>query len=308
MASACLAVLVLTTLGRAAEYEEKAGKGEIRLSAEMDKEGRAVVRLAGVKLTVRVTGKAPLAVKWDPVTRTEGWTVTKAGGARQDKDRTTWEQEYNLEPPAKTGDIPPLQLEPLSYREGKGAEQTVKWKPIRVRVPKPSSAQLRPNTGPEELPESESWYQPLVWVGLALVLAALGLVVWEVVRRRLRRASALTPDGWALRELDKIAALDLSVSAEVERFPTLLSDVIRRYLELRFRLPATRQTSAEFLETAQKSPQLSAAHQAMLRNFLHLCDMAKFARETLSVENCRTLTGEARHFVEQTAAPAGPEG
>jgi Domain of unknown function (DUF4381) len=309
LAALCLGVLALPAPARAADYTQKQGPAEVRIQAEVDKEGRVHVRLSGAVLTVSVQGKAPLKVKWDEaVTKSEDWTVTKLGPVKENKEHTSWEQRFRLEPPAKTGDIAPLQLLPLSYSEGKQPEKKVDWKPIRVWVPKPSLAQMRPNTPPEEVPPASSWYQPLAWIGIGLVLAALGLVVWELVRRRFRRAVPLTPDAWALRELDTLAALDLPQGGEVERFTTLLSDVARRYLELRFRLPATRQTTVEFLETMQKSPHLTVSQQVLLREFLHLCDLAKFARAELSVDNCRNLTAEARSFVQQSAVPATPAG
>jgi hypothetical protein len=308
LAALGLGLLALAAPARAADYTQQQGSAQVRIQAEVDKEGQVHIRLSGATLTVRVQNQAPVKVEWnETVTKTEGWTVTKLGPPRENKEHTSWEQQFRLEPPAKTGDLPPLQLLPLTYLVGKGPEKSVvDWKPIRVWVPKPSLAQMRPNTPPEEVPPASSWYEPLAWIGVALVLAALALVVWELLRRRFRRAVPLTPDAWALRELNNLAALDLSQSKEVERFPTLLSDVVRRYLELRFRLPATRQTTVEFLESMQKSPHLTAAQQVLLREFLHLCDLAKFARAELSVENCQNLTAEARGFVEQTALPPPP--
>jgi hypothetical protein len=307
LAALGLVMWAAATSARGEEYRQKQGPAEVHLQAEV-KDRRVHIRLSGTVLTVRVRGQAPVKVTWDEaVTRSEGWTVAKLGAPKQDKDQTSWEQQFRLEPPSKTGELPPLQLLPLRYSEGKQPDKKVDWKPIAVWVPKPTLAQMRPNTPPEEVPPALSWYQPLAWIGVVLVLAALGLVVWEVVRRRLRRAVPLTADGWALREFDKISALDLADSEQVERFPILLSDVVRRYLELRFRLHASRQTTAEFLEAMQHAPQLTASQQGLLRSFLERCDLAKFARQTPSPEECQALAGRARSFVEQTAVPAPVE-
>src|SRR5262245_14839239 len=160
---------------------------------------------------------------------------------------------------------------------------------------------MRPITGPEQVPPAHSWREPLVIVELSLVLLVLVLILLEVLRRKFHRRTVLTPAAWALRELDRLSTLDLTTANEAERFPTLLSDVIRRYLELRFHLRAPRQTTAEFLAAMQEAPQLTADQQALLRTFLERCDLAKFARALLSPSECRALAEQARGFVEQSS-------
>ncbi len=90
------------------------------------------------------------------------------------------------------------------------------------------------------------------------------------------------------------------------RFHTELSDVVRRYLELRFQLRAPRQTTAEFLESMRDAPQLTGEQQALLRDLLERCDLAKFARAAAPPEECQAAAAMARTFVQQTAAPAKP--
>src|SRR5262249_30615438 len=90
----------------------------------------------------------------------------------------------------------------------------------------------------------------------------------------------------------------------VEQFYTRLSDVLRRYLELRYHLPAPEQTTLEFLEQMQRAPQLQPEQQVLLRDFLERCDLVEFARARPSPEECRTDVERARAFVEQTATGA----
>jgi hypothetical protein len=132
-----------------------------------------------------------------------------------------------------------------------------------------------------------------------------GLVAggWELRRRLAGPPRPLTPHEWAARELARIEALGLPAAGEVERFHTLVSDLVRFYLERRFQLPASHQTTAEFLETMRRAPQLTAAQQGLLRDFLGRCDMAKFARAAPSAEECAAVAGMARSFVEETTPP-----
>jgi hypothetical protein len=96
---------------------------------------------------------------------------------------------------------------------------------------------------------------------------------------------------------------------EVEQFHRRLSDVLRRYLELRLQLPALEQTTAEFLEHMHRAPQLTTAHQELLRSFLARCDLVKFAREIPSPDECRETAAMARRFIEETASatPSSPD-
>src|SRR5262249_6675334 len=122
-----------------------------------------------------------------------------------------------------------------------------------------------------------------------------------------------TPDAWAMQELDRLQALAPSDPAQVEHYHTLLSDVVRRYLERRFGIHASEQTSAEFLAALAESGQLPEAQHVDLRAFIERCDLAKYARADYSAEECRTAVQLAREFVKHTAkassqtatAPAG---
>jgi hypothetical protein len=224
-----------------------------------------------------------------------------AGGYEERAGR--WQQRYYLEPLGKPGDILNLEMA-LRYHEPGQPVQTAHWKlPVRVttEIPSASMDQVRPVTGPEPVPPAWSWRPAIAWLETALVLAVFCLIIGEMVRRRWRRAAILTAEEWALGELKRLAGMELWRNEEVERFATLLSDVLRRYLELRFRLQAPRQTTAEFLEMVQRQPDLGLPQQALLRELLERCDLAKFARLTLSVAECRELGEKVRAFVVQTS-------
>src|SRR5262249_36005948 len=104
----------------------------------------------------------------------------------------------------------------------------------------------------------------------------------------------------AIRELSRLESMGLPQHGQAERFHTLLSDTVRRYLELRFQLRAPRQTTAEFLDAMRNSPQLDSGQRNLLRDFLERCDLAKFARAEYSTDECRNTADMARLFVDQT--------
>jgi len=144
-----------------------------------------------------------------------------------------------------------------------------------------------------------------LWLVLALVVGG-GLVL--VGRRRgwgRRPAAAVAPDDWAAAELDRVDRLGLPDAGEVERYHSLLSDVVRGYLEKRFRLQAPRQTTAEFLEAARTAADLPADTRGRLRAFLERCDLAKFARAGFTPDECRETGRMARELVRPPPPPAG---
>jgi hypothetical protein len=251
---------------------------------------------------LRVEAPAPLEVEaLDKPKSTPQWTLEAKGPPR--KGGALWEQEYRLGP-IQPGEYA-VELPPLRYRSGGGEWQTVSWKPVPVRVrtsiKKAEPASARDITAIEDVPGVEPGHGWLLWAGLALGVLLLGVTAFVVQRRRVAKPPPLPPHEWALRELDRLAARPPGTGEEVEAYHTALSGVLRHYLERRFRIPAERQTTAEFLEAVGKSSELSAEQLAALGGLLTQCDLAKFARVWPSAEECQALVTRARGFVEETA-------
>jgi hypothetical protein len=172
---------------------------------------------------------------------------------------------------------------------------------VTTEVASADVKEIRDITGPEPVPPAPSLLGVLRWVGLGVLCVALLLGGWEVRRRFAPPRPEQAPHEWATRELDRIEALALPQSGHAERFHILVSDTVRRYIELRFDLHAPSQTTAEFLEATKNAPQLTPAQQSLLRDFLERCDLAKFARAEYSVPECASALAMARTFVHETA-------
>src|SRR5262249_55470031 len=116
----------------------------------------------------------------------------------------------------------------------------------------------------------------LVFVIAFAVLSLVGLLVWWFMHRRKPESPPKSPREIALGELDQIRN-------QIERmspyqFSICVSDILRRYVAQQYGLPATRQTSIEFLTAAAKSTGFSADEKSLLEDFLNRCDLIKFAR------------------------------
>ena len=145
-----------------------------------------------------------------------------------------------------------------------------------------------------------AWVLPAVLAG-ALLLALLAFAAWRWRRRR-RRPRALLSFEIALQRLESIRALLQPERAR--EFSTEVSDTIRVYIEQRFDVTATHQTTEEFLRDLLVSSNASLArHRALLSAFLHQCDLVKFAGISLTLQNMESLHASARTFVLETAKP-----
>jgi hypothetical protein len=306
-------VLPAPATDESSAYVQMKGKARATIEGGTARGGAVELPLSGtLRVTLAVEGESSLEVgSIQTVSSGEGWTVHQplAAPARTPfgTGRTRWQQTYTVEP-VKPGDIP-LPLPPLRFRETPGAEwQTVHWDDVPVRVTTDVASadlkDLRDILPPEKPPDLPRWPWWPFWGGPLLLLVAFVPALWLLLRRKPEKTAPLLPQAWAAAELDRLEAFALPAKGEINRYHTLLSDVVRRYLELRFQLHAPQQTTAEFLQAVQSAPQLGPAQQELLRDFLGRCDLAKFAGATPSPEECQTTAGMARSFVEQTATPA----
>jgi len=141
---------------------------------------------------------------------------------------------------------------------------------------------------------------PMWMVVTAAAVAALllALIVWLVVRWiRHRTVPPPTATALALQELEKLRGRALE--AEPYEFSVAVSDILRTFINnAKFRLPATRLTSPEFLAAIANAPLFSEEDRSLLGHFLGKCDLIKFARiQATSADNAE-LVESALAFVQ----------
>jgi hypothetical protein len=231
-----------------------------------------------------------------------------------DEGRTIARQRYRLQP-SRSGSqrIPPILVEFVDRRPGQtpapeGADahelltERLEFEVTSV-LPEDAALELRPARG--ELPPLEA-SGPRVWafvvVGLALLAALSPWLVrfWLAYRARARQRSAFD---LAYAELEALLAGPRpapDVPAAMDRFFVKLSGIVRRYLERRFGLRSPELTTEEFLEVMTRSPDLSAAHQALLQTFLRRADLVKFAHHVPEPAAVEDSIGAARRFLDET--------
>jgi hypothetical protein len=160
----------------------------------------------------------------------------------------------------------------------------------------PAAQDIRDIRGPIAIPSV--WPVLLMVAGGILLLAALGAATYWLVRR-IRKIRTKTVDELALERLERARAL--ARDGRVAELAVELSDAVCEYVEARFQLRAAYRTTEEFLHdllTMKGSP--VAAHRDRLGEFLGACDLAKFARFALDVEQMQAMIDAAQAFVKST--------
>jgi hypothetical protein len=133
---------------------------------------------------------------------------------------------------------------------------------------------------PPRLGQSLPWF----WIIIALLLIAAGSAALIALNRRtpttLRKLMRLSPAERALRELDALAASTLLADGRVKEFYTELSDITRRYLGMRFRLPALEMTTTELNAALREPLRIFDFSLPRLPELLQIADLVKFAKFT----------------------------
>lgn len=145
------------------------------------------------------------------------------------------------------------------------------------------------------IPSPLDWWP---WAAAAAGLGILGLTAWILLRRR--GGAPIAPDAWALGELNRLDAAGLPAKREFARYYDDLTAIVRRYVALRYAIPADRQTSREFIASAQAHAGFPEVEAANLRELLRLADLVKFAEATPDATECDAHLAAARSFVART--------
>jgi len=136
----------------------------------------------------------------------------------------------------------------------------------------------------------------------ALVLLFLYLKYWrkkeeEVVVKKPKKV--IPPHVIAFEKLEKLKEEKLWQNGRVKKYYTDLTDILREYIESRYKISTGEQTSSEILSACQDL-KLDDDRLVELRKIFNLADLAKFAKsEPLPDENDLAFS-KSQNFVQQT--------
>jgi hypothetical protein len=162
---------------------------------------------------------------------------------------------------------------------------------------------LRDISAPVEIPVDLTW---LWWTLGALVLAALGYLVWRKWQRGPAPDVAATVPAH-LRARQKLRDA-LALINQPLPFCVAVSDTIRGYLEERFHFRAPERTTEEFLQELRGTSLVTPEQKASLAEFLAQCDLVKFARYEPGQPELQQIYNSAVRLVDETEPPPPAEG
>lgn len=169
---------------------------------------------------------------------------------------------------------------------------------------------IKPIAGPLRIPITFREIYP--WILLAIgVISAILFGIWYYHKRKknqpvfqLKPKIILSPHETALREMEKLRVKKLWQSGKVKEYHSELTEILRRYIEERFSVPALEQTSGEILDNLAGVPDCPQTASNRLRTMLTLADMVKFAKTVpLPIDNEQSLT-DGIEFVYETTGSA----
>jgi hypothetical protein len=168
---------------------------------------------------------------------------------------------------------------------------------------------LQPNRGRKigySVAEAIPWL--LVVTGLA---GGYFLIRWLLRRRQ--QAVAETEEGpppvpphrIALEALDRLRDRKLYQAGEIKLFYSILADIVRRYIEGRYDVPALESTSFQLLREIE--PHLGDEKlQSILQTILSDADLAKFAKHRPDAETCQKDLENGYSLVDNTKPKPPP--
>lgn len=138
-----------------------------------------------------------------------------------------------------------------------------------------------------------------VTVGVLILTAGAFAARWW---RRSGKVQML-PHEIALQRLEE--ARQLMDPEHAREYCFAVSNIIRGYIEERFRVRAPKLTTEEFLrELVEERDTMLQPHRALLGEFLEHCDLAKFAGWRYSMPDLEAMHTTGRSFVHQTSVPS----
>ncbi len=165
---------------------------------------------------------------------------------------------------------------------------------------------FKPIKGPVHIPIS--FREMLPWILGGLLLIVLVFFLFYFFRKRsksepvftLKPRVVLLPHEAALAELEKLRVQKLWQEGRTKEYHTILTDILRTYIEARFKRNAMESTTSEIIDELTGLPEIPRESLEKLRQILVLADLVKFAKsQPLPAEHESSLVSGVA-FVRET--------
>ena len=177
---------------------------------------------------------------------------------------------------------------------------------LEVRQPEVNlSGEIKDIKGPMKAPVTFAELLPWILAVLGAALLTYGIIYYIRKRKKaeplipLRHKPALPPHVIALEALENLRAKKLWQSGKIKEYHSELTEIIRVYIEGKFKVMALEMVTTDILESL-KSKAIEPGTQAKLKAMLELADMVKFAKEHPLPEEQEQSMNYAIDFVKDT--------
>lgn len=155
-----------------------------------------------------------------------------------------------------------------------------------------------------EVPYTFWDYFPYVLILIGISIVAY-LVYFFIKKRKKKIEKAeelkLPPHIVAINELKQLDSEKLWQKSEVKQFHIRLTNIIRKYIERRFGIPALEMISSEIIDALEKSNEIEKDLVQKLRRSFEISDLVKFAKFMPLPDENTFCFQVAFEFVETTA-------
>lgn len=135
---------------------------------------------------------------------------------------------------------------------------------------------------------------------ICLLLLAIAALLWYLRRKNTSVQPTIPP--WERALLELAEAKSLRSPTEGLLYMDRVSQILRAYIESRFAIQSTRQTTREFLHSltgvGDSSP--LRTYKTALQDCLEQADMAKFAHHLPQLDNLEQMEAAVTSFVQKT--------
>lgn len=149
----------------------------------------------------------------------------------------------------------------------------------------------------------------LPWI---LLMALIAIAIWLAyyIYKRLKNKKPILPvvkpvvvipEQKALADLEHLRVAGLWKNGQIKEYHTMLTDIVRTYIEAKLGISAVEMTSDQILDNYSQRRDMPQGSAEKLQHILNTADMVKFAKsEPLPTEHDRSMN-YAVSFVQETA-------
>ncbi|MHC4139245.1 MAG: hypothetical protein ACYSR1_05235 [Planctomycetota bacterium] len=278
----------------------------VSVSANVDK-ARATI---GDKINYKITVDFPADVEvFFPETKDKvGGLAVKdfvVSDIERDDGRITREFSYVLETYKPSSYIIPAF--DIKYREKLKSETEVAKTPEIfvevVTVLDADASDVRGIKPPVSL--DKRYFKLYIIIAIVFGVLILAAIVLRYTYHRKQRETESIPEPLpahqiAYNDLESLRAMDLISKGQIKEYYYRLSNIVRHYIENRFKLMAPERTTEEFLVEMTVTGKLTGAHKELVGNFLEHCDMVKFAAYGPDSREIENSFNSAKKLVDET--------